>query len=205
MKIICVGTNYADHNKEDQHPLFNGEPVIFMKADSALLKDGKPFFIPDFSSEIQCESELVVRINKLGKHIAARFASRYYDEVTIGVSFTARDILDRLKKESMPWEISKSFDYSAVIGQFVSLSEMQKEIQCLDFCLNQNDSCVQQGNTRQMIFSVNEIIAYISQFFTLKIGDLIFTGTPVGEGKVVVDDHLEGFLEGRKLLDFYVK
>ncbi len=205
MKIICVGMNYANHNKEMQHTVASQEPTLFMKADSALLKDGKPFFIPDFSSEIHHEIEVVVRINKLGKHIAARFASRYYDEVTVGIDFTARDLQTRLRQEGMPWEISKSFDNSAVIGSFIPLQEAGGMIDHLDFTLTNNGAIVQQGNTEQMIFNVNEIIAYASRFFTLKIGDLIFTGTPAGVGKVAVNDHLEGFLEQKKLLNCYIK
>ena len=197
--------NYADHNKEMQHTLVNTEPTLFMKADSALLKNGKPFFIPDFSSEIHHEIEVVVRINKLGKHIAVRFASRYYDEVTVGIDFTARDLQRRLRAEGMPWEISKSFDHSAALGTFVPLSEIGGQSDRLDFRLLKNGALVQQGNTGQLIFSVNEIIAYASRFFTLKIGDMIFTGTPAGVGPVAINDHLEGFLGQRKLLDFYVR
>ena len=205
MKIICVGMNYANHNKEMSHTLINKEPVLFLKADSALLKNGKPFFIPDFSSEIHHEIEVVVRINKLGKHIDARFAPRYYNEITVGIDFTARDLQRRLREEGMPWEISKSFDDSAVVGTFISLNDIKGKIDGLDFHLLKNGDTVQQGNTEQMIFSVNEIIAYASRFFTLKIGDLIFTGTPAGIGTVAINDHLEGFLEQRKLLEFYVR
>ena len=176
-----------------------------MKADSALLKNGKPFFIPDFSSEIHHEIEVVVRINKLGKYIAARFASRYYEDVTVGIDFTARDLQRQLRAEGMPWEISKSFDNSAAIGTFVPLSEAGGKVDRLDFHLLKNGTLVQQGNTEQMIFNVNEIIAYASRFFTLKIGDLIFTGTPAGVGTVAINDHLEGFLGQQKLLDFYVR
>ena len=196
--------NYAAHNKELHHSLELSEPTIFMKSDSSLLKDGKPFFIPDFSSEIHYETELVVKIDRLGKNIAERFAHRYYSEVTVGIDFTARDLQRRLREQGLPWEISKAFDNSAVIGTFIPL-EKAGNVNQLSFHLDMNGKTVQQGNTADMLFSVDQIIAYVSRFFTLKIGDLIYTGTPVGVGPVSIGDHLEGYLGERKLLDFHVR
>ena len=196
--------NYAAHNKELHHTLELTEPTIFMKSESSLLKDGKPFFIPDFSSEIHYETELVVKIDRLGKNIAERFAHRYYSEVTVGIVFTARDLQRRLREQGLPWEISKAFDNSAIIGTFIPLEEAGNVNQ-LSFHLDMNGKTVQQGNTADMLFSVDQIIAYVSRFFTLKIGDLIYTGTPVGVGPVSIGDHLEGYLGERKLLDFHVR
>ena len=196
--------NYVAHNKELHHTLELTEPTIFMKSDSSLLKDGKPFFIPDFSSEIHYETELVVKIDRLGKNIAERFAHRYYSEVSVGIDFTARDLQRRLREQGLPWEISKAFDNSAVIGTFIPLEEAGNVNQ-LSFHLDMNGKTVQQGNTADMLFSVDQIIAYVSRFFTLKIGDLIYTGTPVGVGPVSIGDHLEGYLGERKLLDFHVR
>jgi 2-keto-4-pentenoate hydratase/2-oxohepta-3-ene-1,7-dioic acid hydratase in catechol pathway len=204
MKIIAVGMNYADHNKELQNTLLTEEPVIFMKSDSALLKDGKPFFLPDFSSEIHYETEVVIRINKLGKNIAGQFAHRYYSEVTVGIDFTARDLQRSLRQRGLPWEICKGFDQSAVIGDFVPLSEIG-QVQNIDFSLEIDERCVQRDNTSNMLFTVDEIIAYVSRFFTLKIGDLIFTGTPSGVGEVQTGNHLKGYIGNKKLLDFYVR
>lgn len=205
MKIFAVGMNYAAHNKELNHTLIiPEEPVIFMKPDSALLKDGKPFFIPDFSDEIHYETELVVRINRLGKNISERFAHRYYDAVTVGIDFTARDLQRKFRSAGNPWELSKGFDNSAAIGRFVPVSRFE-DIQKLNFNLAIDGQKVQQGNTADMLFKVDEIIAWISKFFTLKIGDLLFTGTPVGVGPVSVGQHLQGSLEDEKLLDFYIR
>ena len=197
--------NYAAHC----HELHAGEnlpeePVIFMKPDSALLKDSKPFFIPDFTKQVDYETELVVRICRLGKNIAPRFAHRYYDAVTIGIDFTARDLQNKLRSEGKPWEISKGFDNSAVIGDFIPVNRF-KDVQNLNFHLNIDETQVQQGNTKDMIFKIDDLIAYVSQFYTLKIGDLLYTGTPVGVGPVSIGQHLEGYLEGEKLLDFYVR
>ena len=204
MKIIAVGWNYPDHNKEMNRALLPKQPVIFSKPDSAILKDGKPFFIPDFSNQVEYEAEIVLKINKLGKNIAPRFAHRYYNEVTIGIDFTARDLQKQQKESGGPWEICKAFDNSAALGKFIPLEEVG-QIEKLNFNLDINGKRVQTGNTSEMIFSVNEIIAYISKFFTLKIGDIIFTGTPSGVGPVKINDYLEGYIENRKLLDFYVK
>lgn len=204
MKIFAVGLNYASHNKEMERTFQSEEPVIFMKPDTALLKGGRPFFLPDFSSEVHYETELVVKINRLGKNIGERFASRYYDEITVGIDFTARDLQRKQKELGLPWEIAKGFDSSAVIGTFLSKNEVD-DIQDVDLRLEINTETVQQGNTGEMIYAVDKIIAYISRFFTLKIGDLIFTGTPAGIGPVKIDDHLQGYLNERKLLDFRVK
>lgn len=204
MKIIAVGMNYAAHNKEMQNSLELAEPTIFMKSDASLLKDGKPFFIPDFSSEIHYETEIVIRIDRLGKNIAERFAHRYYNEVTVGIDFTARDLQTKLREQRLPWEISKAFDNSAAIGTFIPLAEAG-DIDQIPFNLEINSKNVQSGNTRDMLYSADKIIAYISRFFTLKIGDLIYTGTPAGVGKVHVNDHLQGYIGNRKLLDFHVR
>ena len=205
MKIICVGMNYADHNKELKNTLINEEPTIFLKSDTSLLKNGKPFYIPDFSSEIHYEAEIVIKIDRLGKNIAEKFAHRYYNEVTLGIDFTARDLQNKLRETGMPWEISKAFDNSAAIGQFIQLSDLQENIDNLSFKLELNGSTVQNGNTSNMIFNINRIIAYVSRFLTLKIGDLIFTGTPAGVGRVNVNDRLEGYINEKKLLDLHIK
>lgn len=205
MKIIAVGMNYALHNRELGHTQVNNEPVIFMKPDSALLKEGKPFFLPDFSNEIHYETEVVVRICRLGKHIAPRFAYRYYDAVTVGIDFTARDLQRAFRAAGNPWELSKGFDNSAAIGTFIPLEQLGKGIQQLDFRLDIDGCTVQQGNTADMLFRVDDIIAYVSRFMTLKMGDLLFTGTPAGVGPVSVGQHLQGYLEGEKVLDFHVR
>lgn len=197
--------NYAEHNKElDGTLVMPEDPVIFTKADSALLKDGRPFFIPDFTEQCDYETELVVRICRLGKSIAPRFAHRYYDAVTVGIDFTARDLQRKLRAEGKPWEICKGFDGAAVVGDFVPVEEFA-DIQNLDFRLDIDGKTVQQGNSRHMIFPVDALIAYISRFFMLKTGDLIYTGTPAGVGPVHVGEHLEGYLGDRKLLEFNVR
>lgn len=204
MKIIAIGMNYAEHNKELDNALVPEKPVIFMKPDSAILKDGKPFFIPEFSERVDYETELVVRICRLGKHIAPRFAHRYYDAVTVGIDFTARDLQNDFRSKGLPWELCKGFDDSAVLGDFVPTDRLP-DIQDLHFHLDIDGQTVQRGHTADMLFKVDEIIAYVSQFCTLKIGDLLFTGTPVGVGPVSVGQHLQGYLEGEKLLDFHVR
>lgn len=181
------------------------DPVIFLKPDSALLKDDKPFFIPDFSNDIHYEIEIVVRINRLGKNIAERFAHRYYDELTVGIDFTARDLQNKLKKSGLPWELSKAFDYSAAVGQFVSKEQLSTPVSNLNFELQKNGIQVQVGNTSEMIHSIDKIISFVSRFYTLKIGDFIFTGTPAGVGRVAVDDQMEGFLDHKKLFSFFVR
>lgn len=199
MKIICVGRNYAEHAKELNNEVPT-DPVLFMKPKNALLIPGKPVYYPEFTDDLQYECEVVVRICKNGKFIHERYASKYYDEISLGIDFTARDLQEKLKKKGLPWEIAKAFDSSAAVGNFKKITpEMQ--LQNLAFQLKLNDNVVQDGNTRNMIFSFNKIVAYASQFFTLNIGDLIFTGTPAGVGPVTVYDKLEGFLEGEKILD----
>lgn len=205
MKIIAVGMNYAQHNKELGHTQENRELVIFMKPDSAILKDGKPFFVPDFSHEVHYETEVVVRICRLGKNIAPRFAHRYYDAVTVGIDFTARDLQRKFREAGNPWELCKGFDNSAAIGTFISLEQAGGDLQNLDFHLDIDGCEVQRGNTADMLFKIDDIIAYVSRFMTLKIGDLLFTGTPAGVGPVSVGQHLQGYLGGEKLLDFHIR
>ena len=204
MKIFAIGLNYPSHNKEMSRTFISEEPVLFMKPDTALLQNGKPFLLPDFSNEIHYETEIVIKINRLGKNISERFAHRYYNEITVGIDFTARDLQLKQKENGLPWEISKAFDNSAAIGEFISKDEIEN-INNIVFHLNLNNETVQTGNTKEMIFSVDKIISYISKFFTLKIGDLIFTGTPAGVGPVNIDDHLQGYISDKKLLDFKIK
>lgn len=204
MKIFAVGMNYAEHNKELHHTLLLQDPVIFSKPESALVKDGRPFFIPDFAERFDYETEIVVKINKMGKSIAERFAHRYYDSLTLGIDFTARDLQDKLRKDGLPWELCKGFDGSAVIGEFVNKDELPPTDN-LHFSLSIDGAKVQEGFSGDMIHSIDQIIAYISRFFTLKTGDLIYTGTPAGVGPVHENQHLEGFLERIKLLDFNIK
>ena len=205
MKIFAVGMNYSQHNKELDGALYiPEEPVIFTKADSALLKAHKPFFVPDFMGRIDYETELVVRVCRLGKTIPERFAHRYYDAVTVGIDFTARDVQQRLRAAGQPWELSKGFDGSAAIGDWVG-KERFLNVQSLRFHLDINWQTVQEGYTGDMLFSVDHIVAYISRYFTLKTGDLIFTGTPAGVGPVHIDDHIEGYLEEDKVLEFNCK
>ena len=206
MKIFAVGMNYIQHNKELDGTLYKPEkPVVFTKADSALLKDHKPFFIPDWSEQVDYETELVVRICRLGKGIPARVAHRYYDAVTVGIDFTARDLQQQLTAKGHPWELCKGFDGSAVVGRFVPKDTFGKDIQDLHFHLDINGQTVQQGHTADMLRTVDELVSFISQFFTLKTGDLLYTGTPVGVGPVHENDHLCGWLEDQKLLEFNVK
>jgi len=203
MKIFAIGQNYIEHNKElnSKNPT---EPVVFMKPDTALLKNNKPFYIPDFTQELHYETELIVKINRLGKNIDATFSNRYYAEIGLGVDFTARDLQRKLKAEGKPWEISKAFDNSAVIGNFLPVSELG-DVQNIQFRMDLNGKTVQNGNSSDMIFQINELVAYVSRFFTVKIGDLLFTGTPVGVGKVAIGDRLEGFIFDKKMFDFYIK
>jgi len=203
MKIICIGRNYADHAKEMKSEVPT-EPVFFLKPDTALLPKRNPFFIPSFSNDVHHELELVVRINRVGKSIEERFAHRYYNEVSVGIDFTARDIQALCKSKGLPWEKAKAFDGSAPVGKFVILKDDQN-IQDLDITLKINDQIVQEVNTSKMIFSVTQIISYVSQFITLKIGDLIFTGTPAGVGPVKINDKLEGFIGEESLLKLNVK
>ena len=205
MKIFAVGLNYPQHNKELNETLYKGEvPVIFTKADSSLLKDGKPFFVPDDMGRIDYETEIVVRICRLGKAIPARFAHRYYDAVTVGIDFTARELQAELRKKGLPWEMCKGFDGAAAIGEWVSVEKF-RDVQALQFHLDINGKTVQEGRTSDMLFKIDEIIEYISKYFTLKTGDVIYTGTPVGVGPVNIDDHLTGYIEDRKVLEFNIK
>jgi len=198
--------NYVEHNKELEGALYiTDDPVIFTKADSALLTRGRPFFLPDFTERCDYETELVVRICRLGRSIPVRFAHRYYDAVTVGIDFTARDLQQRLRAKGLPWDICKGFDGSAAIGEWLPVSELPGGIQDVHFHLDINGQTVQRGHSADMIHSVDELVAYISRFFTLRTGDLIFTGTPAGVGPVHIDDHLDGWLEERRLLSFNVK
>ena len=197
--------NYIQHNKELDGTLYIPEtPVIFTKADSALLKDKKPFFIPDFMGRIDYEAEVAVRISRLGKTIPERFAHRYYDAVTVGIDFTARELQQKLRANGEPWDLCKGFDGSAALGEWLSVDKF-RDVQALHFHLDINGNTVQEGRTSDMLFSIDSLIAYISRFFTLKTGDILFTGTPVGVGPVHIDDHLEGYIEDRKVLDFSCK
>ena len=205
MKIFAVGLNYPQHNKELNETLYKGEvPVIFTKADSSLLKDGKPFFVPDDMGRIDYETEIVVRICRLGKAIPARFAHRYYDAVTVGIDFTARELQAELRKKGLPWEMCKGFDGAAAIGEWVSVEKF-RDVQALQFHLDINGKTVQEGRTSDMLFKIDEIIEYISKYFTLKTGDIIYTGTPVGVGPVNINDHITGYIEDRKVLEFNIK
>ena len=206
MKIFCIGKNYALHNEEmDGRQYKTAEPVVFMKPESALLKNGKPFFLPEHLGRVDHEVEVVVRICRLGKNVSERFAHRYYDAITVGIDFTARDLQRRLKDNGHPWEIAKAFDGSAAIGEWVTNSLSFSEGTGVGFHLDINGKTVQTGYTCDMLYKVDELISYISRFFTLKTGDMLFTGTPVGVGPVHVNDHLEGYLEDKKLLDFWVR
>lgn len=203
MKIFAIGQNYVEHNKElnSKNPT---EPVVFMKPDTALLKNNKPFYVPDFSNELHYETELIIKINRIGKNIAPRFAHRYYSEIGLGVDFTARDLQRKLKAEGKPWEICKAFDNSAVIGNFIPV-ESVSNVQDIRFSLELNGKTVQQGHSADMIFPIDELVAYVSRFFTLKIGDILFTGTPVGVGTVSPGDNLKGYIFEQKMFDFNIK
>ena len=202
MKIICIGRNYAKHIEElaNERP---ENPVVFLKPDSAILPKNNPFFIPPFSDDVHYEVEVLVKINKVGKHIASRFAHKYYDEIGLGIDFTARDVQAQCKAKGLPWEKAKAFDGSAIVGQFFPKEEF--DLENLSFQLEKNGETVQDGNTNAMLWKIDELISYVSQYFTLKKGDLIFTGTPAGVGKVVENDELTGVLEGRKAFEIRVK
>ena len=203
MKIICIGRNYADHAKELNNPI-PAEPVFFLKPETALVIRNRPFFIPDFSNEVHYEAELVLRINRVGKNIAERFAHKYYSEIGIGIDFTARDIQKTCKEKGLPWEKAKAFDGSAPLGDFLPKEELPAPDQ-IKFHLTKNGTTVQEGNTADLLFSFDQIISYVSRFFTLKTGDLIYTGTPAGVGPVEREDLLEGFIGDKKLLTLRVK
>ncbi len=203
MKILCIGRNYAEHAKELNNPLPK-EPVFFMKPDTALLKDGAPFYHPDFSSDIHHEIEIVLRVGKAGKHISPEHALKYIDGITVGVDFTARDLQQQCKEKGLPWEKAKAFDGSAPIGTFIPFTEKHAQGE-INFSLLVNEESRQQGSSNDMIFNFQSIIAYLSQFVTLKTGDLIYTGTPSGVSAVKIGDRLKGFLNGEQLLSFEVK
>lgn len=203
MKIICIGRNYTQHIEELQNERPE-EPIVFLKPDSAVLLKQHPFVIPEFSNDIHHEIELIVRINKVGKYIEPKFAHKYYDEISVGLDFTARDLQEKLKDKGLPWEKAKSFDGSAVIGDFIS-KKIFSSLESINFELTKNGITVQRGNSSLMLFKIDEIIAHVSQFFTLKIGDIIFTGTPDGVAAVKPNDVLEGFLENNKLFRIQVK
>ncbi|MDP5199609.1 fumarylacetoacetate hydrolase family protein [Flavobacterium sp. DG2-3] len=203
MKIICVGRNYANHIEElkNERP---SEPVVFMKPDSAVLLKQHPFVIPEFSEDVHHEVEIIVKINKVGKYIEPKFAHKYYDEISVGIDFTARDLQSKLKEKGLPWEKAKAFDGSAVIGDFLPKTDFVS-MENLNFELKSNGETVQKGNSEMMLWKIDELIAHVSQFFTLKIGDIIFTGTPAGVAAVKPNDVLEGFLEDKKLFRIQVK
>ena len=203
MKIICVGRNYINHAKELNNPIPT-EPVIFFKPDSAILRKNQPFYYPDFSSNIHHEIELVYKIKRLGKNIDKKFAHKYYEEISLGIDFTARDIQENCKAKGLPWEKAKSFDGSAPIGTFLHKNSIEN-IDQINFHLELNGKIVQRGNTKDMIFHIDDIISYVSQFYTLKIGDLIFTGTPEGVGPVKINDRLKCYMEDQLILDFKIK
>lgn len=204
MKIICIGRNYTEHISElkNEKP---DEPVIFMKPDTAILLKKQPFFIPDFSEEVHYETEILVKIKKVGKHIQEKFAHKYYDEIGLGIDFTARDLQQKLKEKGLPWEKAKSFDGAAVIGEKWLQKRSIKDVNNLNFSLEKNGEVVQKGNTSHMLWKIDELIAYISTFFTLKIGDIIFTGTPAGVGKVAANDRLTGFIEENQVFSIQIK
>lgn len=203
MKILCIGRNYADHISElnNERP---SEPVIFLKPDTAILKDNEPFYYPDFSNDIHHEVEIVLKINKVGKNIEAKFAHKYYDEIGVGIDFTARDVQSKLKEKGLPWEKAKAFNGSAPISGFVPKTRFA-DLQNLNFHLEVNGDVRQKGNTNLMLWNFDEIIAEISTYFTLKTGDLVFTGTPAGVGKVIVGDKLTAFIENEEMMSFEVK
>jgi acylpyruvate hydrolase len=197
MKIFCVGRNYEDHAKELKNEVPTS-PVIFMKPSTAVLKDNKPFYYPEFSSDIQYETELVLKISKNGKYISEKFSPRYYEEITVGLDLTARDIQNKLKAKGLPWELAKAFDNSAILGKFMPISNLQ-DPQNIQFEMKVNGTTAQKGNSADMLFNFNKIISFISQYFTLQKGDLIFTGTPAGVNKINIGNKLSGHLEGKEV------
>jgi len=203
MKIICIGRNYADHAKE-MNAAVPSEPVFFLKPDTSLLKEGSDFYYPDFTQDLHYECEVIVRIDKVGKNIAEKFAHKYYSSISLGIDFTARDLQQKCKEKGLPWEIGKAFEHSAPLSN-TFLSKNDLNLNQLEFELHQNGKTVQKGNTKDMIFSIDQIIAYVSRFMTLKTGDLIYTGTPVGVGPVAIGDALEGYIGSTKMFRFDVK
>jgi len=203
MKIIAIGRNYIDHAKELNNPLPK-EPIFFLMPDTALLRNNQPFFYPDFSNNIHFEVEIVVKMDRLGKNIASKFANRYYKEIGVGIDFTARDLQQKCKQNGLPWEISKSFDGAAPISKFISLDKFE-DINNINFRLELNGELVQKANTSEMIFNVDDLISHVSKYMMIKIGDLLFTGTPSGVGPVKIGDRLTAYIEDEKMLDFIVK
>jgi 2-keto-4-pentenoate hydratase/2-oxohepta-3-ene-1,7-dioic acid hydratase in catechol pathway len=203
MKLICIGRNYTEHIKEleNEKPT---NPVVFLKPDTSILLKKQPFFIPDFSNDVHHEVEILVKINRLGKHINKKFAPKYYDEISLGIDFTARDLQSKLKAKGLPWEKAKAFDGAAVIGKWIPKSKFEN-VDNIDFSLQKNEAIVQQGNTSLMLWKIDELIEYVSKYFTLKIGDIIFTGTPAGVGKVVANDKLKGYIQNQELFSITVK
>jgi 2-keto-4-pentenoate hydratase/2-oxohepta-3-ene-1,7-dioic acid hydratase in catechol pathway len=202
MKILCVGRNYSEHAKELGNAVPEN-PVIFSKPDTALLKNGEDFYLPNFSNDVHHEVELVIKINKVGKKIQEKFARNYFSEIGLGIDFTARDVQSELKAKGLPWELAKAFDGSAPIGNFINMENM--DLKNIDFSLQKNGQIVQKGNTAQMIFSFEQIVSFVSQYFTLKVGDLIYTGTPAGVSQVNIGDKLEGFIGNDLMLTCDVK
>ena len=203
MKIICIGRNYSDHIKELAN-IRPSHPVVFLKPDSSIIPKNQNFIIPAFSDEIHHEVELVVKINKVGKHIDESFSNKYYNEIGLGIDFTARDIQNTLKQKGHPWEKSKAFDNSCLVGDFISVDKF-KDLSKIDFSLKKNNQLVQSGNSSNMLWKIDELISYVSQYFTLKIGDLIFTGTPAGVSKVISGDLLEGYIDSTKMFSLKIK
>ncbi|WP_339894850.1 fumarylacetoacetate hydrolase family protein [uncultured Algibacter sp.] len=203
MKLICIGRNYTEHIKELQNEKPT-DPVVFLKPDTAILLKKQPFFIPDFSDDVHYEVEVLVKINRVGKHIDKKFAHKYYDEIGLGIDFTARDLQSALKAKGLPWEKAKSFDGAAVIGKWMDKNEVAN-VDDFEFSLKKNDDIVQNGNTSHMLWKIDELIEYVSKYFTLKIGDIIFTGTPAGVGKVIANDKLKGFIENKEMFSITVK
>lgn len=203
MKIICIGRNYPEHAKEMNSEVPD-KPVFFIKPDTCLLRNNQSFYYPEFTKELHYELEVVIRFNRIGRSINQRFAHRYYDAVSLGIDFTARDLQLECKKKGLPWEIAKAFDFSAPIGDFIPKEEIE-DIGNIEFRLEKNDIVVQQGNTRNMIFSIDDLIVYVSRFVTFKIGDLMYTGTPAGVGSVQIGDRLKGYLNNRLMFDFFVR
>ncbi|WP_298533158.1 fumarylacetoacetate hydrolase family protein [uncultured Algibacter sp.] len=203
MKLICIGRNYTEHIKEleNERPK---DPVVFLKPDTSILLKKQPFFIPDFSDDVHYEVEVLVKINRVGKHIDRKFAHKYYNDIGLGIDFTARDLQSQLKAKGLPWEKAKSFDGAAVIGHWIPKKEI-KDVNKIQFSLKKNDEIVQNGNSSHMLWKIDELIEYVSKYFTLKIGDIIFTGTPAGVGKVIANDKLKGFIEDKEMFSITVK
>ncbi|MDO5970603.1 fumarylacetoacetate hydrolase family protein [Flavivirga aquimarina] len=203
MKLICIGRNYTEHIKELENEKPEN-PVVFLKPDTAILLKKQPFFIPDFSNDIHYEVEILVKINRVGKHIDKKFAHKYYNEIGLGIDFTARDLQSQLKTKGLPWEKAKAFDGSAVVGKWLSKEDV-KDVNAIGFSLKKNDNIVQLGNTSHMLWKIDELIEYVSKYFTIKIGDIIFTGTPAGVGKVIANDKLKGFIENQEMFSITIK